>query len=73
MNNIMSQTNSENYLDVINEKLLTHVLLWSKENKIRINPTTYRELMLASVYCHYTLNLNSEFPLSKAGQIFNWR
>ncbi len=73
MQSVMAQANNENFLDVVNEKLMTHLLIWGRDSKGRINPTLYRELMIASVYTHYTLSLNFEFPLNKNGELFNWR
>lgn len=73
LQSVMAQANNENYLDVVNEKLMTHLLIWARDNKGRTNPTVYRELMVAAVYTHYTLSLNFEFPLQKNGELFNWR
>lgn len=59
---------SENYLDVINEKLLVHLLHWSNSASYSLEEgQVYRHFLSTAVYTHYSLNLNYEFPLTVDG------
>jgi len=73
---VRHQANSENYIDVIVDKLLVHLIAWMqkvKKPRLQDGGLTYNQFNLAAVYTHYCLNLNYEFPLQRQGSLFKWK
>ena len=55
------------------DKLLIHLFTWEKSAAAILAADLSRQLLLALIGTHYTLNMNVEFPCIKNSEVFNWK
>ncbi len=64
---------SEGLLYSTTDKLLVHLFIWEKDAYASLPADLRRQLLLALIGTHFTLNMQVNFPCMVESEVFNWK
>lgn len=71
LSNVCEKSPQETFLDRANEGILIHLLKWQAKQYSTLSRNACRALLIAAVFDHICLNLQTEVPVSRNGKLFN--
>jgi hypothetical protein len=71
LSNVCEKAPQETFLDKANEGILIHILKWRASQFSYLSKNASRALLIAAVFDHICLNLQTEVPVYRNGKLFN--